>query len=130
MTLQILPELETLVRDAAKQDGVSPDIFVAQVLQQHLRRREIAVSEAEAELLTQINVGLSAQEWRRLYQLREKVESETLRADERSELLLLTDRLENANAQRMDALIKLAALRRTTLDALLDEFGLRPSANV
>ncbi|HRJ43883.1 MAG: hypothetical protein KJZ86_01600 [Caldilineaceae bacterium] len=130
MTLQLLPELEGSVRAAANEDGVSPDIFVARVLQQHLHRRSISVTESEAELLTQINLGLTAQEWRRLYQLRDGLENETLQADDQAELLRLTDRLESVNARRMAALIKLAVLRRTTLDALLEKFGLRPSANV
>lgn len=130
MTLQLLPELERSVRAAAKEEGVSADTFVARVLEQHLRRRAISVPESEAELLRQLNLGLTAQQWRRLYQLRDIMENEALSAEDQAELIGLTDRLESANAKRIEALIKLAALRRTTLDALLEEFGLRPAANV
>ena len=130
MTLQLTPELETQVRDAAKRDGIGPDLFVAKILERHLYKQSVAVSEPETELLAQINLGLSAQDWRRYYQLREKLEDETLQDDEHSELIRMTDRLEIANAKRIEALIKLAALRRTTLDVLMDEFGLRPSTYV
>lgn len=130
MTLQLLPELERSVRAAAREEGVSADTFVARVLEQHLHRRTISVPESEVELLTQINLGLTAQQWRRLYQLRDKMENEALSADDQAELIGLTDGLESANAKRMEALMKLAALRRTTVDALLEEFGLRPAANV
>jgi hypothetical protein len=130
MTLQLVPELETQVRDAAKRDGIGPNDYVAKVLERHLHKQSVTVSEPEAELLAQINLGLSGQDWRRYYQLREKLEDETLQGDEQPELIRITDRIEIANAKRIEALIKLAALRRTTLDALLDEFGLRPSTNV
>lgn len=130
MTLQLVPELETQVRDAAKRDGIGPDDYVAKVLERHLHRQALTISEPEAELLAQINLGLSAQDWRRYYQLRDKLEDETLQENERFELIRMTDRIEMANAQRIEALIKLAALRRTTLDTLLNEFGLRPSTNV
>jgi len=130
VTLQLLPELERSVRAAAREEGVSADTFVARVLEQHLHRRTISVPESEAELLTQINLGLTAQQWRRLYQLRDKMENEALSADDQAELIGLTDGLESANAKRMEALMKLAALRRTTVYALLEEFGLRPAANV
>lgn len=130
MTFQLVPELETQVRDAAKRDGIGPNDYVAKVLERHLHKQSVTVSEPEAELLAQINLGLSGQDWRRYYQLREKLEDETLQGDEQPELIRITDRIEMANAKRIEALIKLAALRRTTLDALLDEFGLRPSTNV
>ncbi len=129
MTLQLVPELETQVRDAAKRDGIGPNDYVAKVLERHLHRQALTVSEPEAELIAQINLGLSAYDWRRYYQLRDKLEDETLLADEQPELIRITDRIEIANAKRIEALIKLAALRRTTLDALLDEFGLRPSTH-
>lgn len=128
MTLQLVPELEIQIRDAAKRDGIGPDVYVAKVLERHLHKQALTVAEPEAALLAQINLGLSAQDWRRYYQLREKLEDETLQADEQPELIRITDRIEIANAKRIEALIKLAALRKTTLDALMDEFGLRPSA--
>lgn len=130
MMLQLVPELETQVRDAAKRDGIGPDVYVAKVLERHLRKQSLTVSESEADLLAQINLGLSAQDWRRYYQLREKLEDETLQAGEQPELIRMSDRIEIANAKRIEALIKLAALRKTTLDTLIDEFGLRPSAYV
>lgn len=128
MTLRLAPELETKVRDAAKRDGIGPDLYVAKVLERHLHKQSVAVSETEVELLEQINLGLSAQDWRRYYQLRDKLEDETLQGDEDSELIRMTDRLEIANAKRIEALIALAELRGTPLDALIDELGLRLSA--
>lgn len=49
---------------------------------------------------------------------------------EQQELKQLTDQLEIANAHRIEALIKLAYLRSTTLDGLIDELGIRPPAYV
>ena len=42
----------------------------------------------------------------------------------------ITDQIESANVRRMEALIKLAELRQTTLDALMDALELRPPAYV
>lgn len=71
---------------------------------------------------------MTAQEWSRYFELREGLEEETLHDAEYVELLGFTNRIENANAKRLEALIKLAALRDTNLDALIEDMGLRPAA--
>lgn len=65
-----------------------------------------------------------------LPRVRANLEDETLTANEQQELVQITDQLEEANAQRIEALIQLAALRNMTLDAFMDEFGLRPPTYV
>jgi len=126
ITVTLAPELETQVRYAAKQEGVATDTYVSKVLQHHLQQQHVTVSEAEEKLLQQINVGLSEETWQRYHQLAAKLEAETLQADEQQELSQITTELENANVRRIDALIKLALLRNTTLDVLIDELVIRP----
>lgn len=81
-------------------------------------------------MLQQVNLALSDKFWLRYRALRAKLADETLTAIEQQELKRLTDQLEIGNARRMQALIKLAHLRNTTLDALIDELGIRPPAYV
>jgi hypothetical protein len=42
-------------------------------------------------------------------------------------LIARSDRLEEANAQRIGYLAELARVRHTTLDAVMSEFGLMPA---
>jgi hypothetical protein len=130
ITIALVHDLETKIREVAKREGLAPDAYAAKVLTQHLSKQALAVPEAEAKLLQQINLGLSEKTWRRYSALREKLEDETLKSDEQQELIIITDQIEAANVRRMEALIKLAELRKTTLDALIDVLELRPLAYV
>lgn len=121
-------ELETQVHHAAQRAGVATNTYVANLLQRHLSQASIALPAREAELLQQINLGLPEPTWQRYRQLREKLHDATLQPDEQKELIAITDQIEQANVQRLEALIELAQLRNTTLDQLMDELGVRPPA--
>ncbi len=113
--------------DAAKREGVAPRDYVETVLARHFHRQAVTLPAKEAELLQQINIGLPEEAWRCYHLLREKLEDESLTSEEQAELIGITDRLEAANVKRIEALIKLAEMRNTTLDALMDELDLRPA---
>jgi hypothetical protein len=130
LTIALVQELETKIREVATREGVAPDAYVAKVLTQHLSKQALAVPEAEAQLLQQINLGFPEKTWRRYAALRKKLADETLQPDEQQTLIHITDQIEAANVRRMEALIKLAELRKTTLDALIDALELRPLAYV
>jgi hypothetical protein len=128
LIIHLAPELESEVRAAAQQTGVAPDHYVANLLREHLSHRGPATGASEAALLKQVNLGLSAATWQRYGELRTKLQDETLTTSEQQELIQITDQLEAANARRIEALVQLSQLRNTTLDALIDELGLRPAA--
>jgi hypothetical protein len=128
LTLHLVPELEQEVRAIARQAGVAPDRYVANLLQEHLSHRGPASTMSEAALLKQVNLGISATVWQRYNELRTKLQDETIISTEQQELTQITDQIEEANARRIEALVQLAHLRNTTLDALIDELGLRPPA--
>ena len=130
ITIDLVTDLEVKIRDAAKREGVDPNTYVMNVLEHHLYKQTITVAEAEAQLLQQINLGLSENTWQRYNELREKLQHKTLQADEQQALIDITSQIEAANVRRIEALMKLAKLRNTTLDALIDELGLRPAAYV
>ena len=93
-----------------------------------LQKRKAVLSARESELLHLINRGLSAEKSARLEQLQEKLRQETIRPREHQQLLRLTDELEKLAAQRLKALIELAALRKTSVPKLMSEMGLNDAA--
>jgi hypothetical protein len=54
-----------------------------------------------------------------------KRQAETLNAEEQAELIALSNQIEEANAQRIQDIAELAALRQTTVPALMSELGLK-----
>lgn len=128
ITLEIAPDLETQVRQAAAKAGVAPDIYVVNILEQYLRKvgsESTSLTTAETVLLQQINLGLTPETWQRYHQLIAKRRSETLSLAEQETLIQITDELETANARRISALIKLAQYRQVSLDELMDELGIK-----
>ena len=128
MILNIAPDLETQVRQAAEKAGVTPDAYVANLLERHLRSpgsEASNLSETETRLLQQINLGLSQSTWQHYHELIKKRRAETLTPDEHKHLIEITNKLEIANAHRMSALVKLAQHRQIPLEALMDELGIK-----
>ena len=82
------------------------------------------LSARESDLLRIINRGLSAEKGARLEQLQQKLRQEKITRREHEQLLRLTDELERRGAERLKALIELAAIRRTSVPKLINELGL------
>jgi hypothetical protein len=79
----------------------------------------------ETELLQQINCGLPADIRQRYDALNAKLHDETITPQEHAELLALIDRIELADAERMQRLITLARLRGVSVDTLMRQLGIR-----
>ena len=104
--------------------------FVARVLALRARYYAPVLSEAESELLMKINQGVPADLQHRYDELISKRRAATLTPDEYDELLLLTDRVEQVDVERLECLIELARLRNTSLTALMQKLGINPPAHV
>ena len=76
----------------------------------------------ETDLLNIITWILPTEDQTRLSYLRQCNEAATITTDEHQELLTYVEQLEQHDAQRADALIKLAQLRQVDLDVVLQEF--------
>ena len=127
LTLEVQPDLEHQLRHAAGVSGLDAKSFVLDLLREHLSRPQTAPENlSEKELLARINSGLSPTEWERYEELIEKRRAETLTSDEHAELIATTDRLEEANVFRVRCLAELARRRRVSIDALMDELGIKP----
>jgi hypothetical protein len=134
ITLEITPELERQLREEAARQGLEPNHFILNALAERLRPAALPaiphLSELETELLQQINLGLSAQRWEQYHAWVAKRRAETLTPDEQTALITLSDEIEQANAHRIRALIKLAELRGQTLAEVMQALGINPPAYV
>src|SRR5262249_23560147 len=78
----------------------------------------------EAVLLQKINQGPDPVTWNRYHELVARRRAEALEAGEHAELIALSNQIEEANAVRLEHLVKLAQLRRTTLRGVMEQLGL------
>jgi len=107
-----------------------PDLeqFVFQVIALHAKRQAPSLPRAESELLLKINEGVPFDIQKRYNELIAKRQAETLTPDEYEELLQLTQQVERLEVRRVEYLAELARLRGTSLTALMENLGIRPSA--
>lgn len=128
ITIDIAPELEQRLRDEAARAGLDTGTFIVNTLEKRLTPTPASpehLSRDEAELLGQINLGLSQDSWQRYHELIAKRHEETLTAEEQVELIGLSDQIEKGNASRMERLVELARHRRVSLEELLGELGIQ-----
>ncbi len=121
-TGQLLKAVEQMPQDAL-------DRFVEQVVVLRASQRAPKLTRAESELLKKINQGIAAQDQQQYDELVAKREVEDLMQDENAEFLRLTNLLEELNVERMEALAKLARIRRTTLRDLMQDLGIKPPSD-
>jgi hypothetical protein len=65
--------------------------------------------------------------WARYRELVARRQAETLTAEEHTELIALIDRIELANAHRIECLAELATRRQVPLRVLMAEMGIQPA---
>lgn len=94
------------------------DELLQETRQLQMRRK------GEAELLAIIHRQLPSTQATRLKELSQKQEEERITKDERSELLQLTDVVEQADVERAEALWALAQQRQLPIRELLQQLNL------
>ena len=102
--------------------------FVSQVINLRAQRLVHRLSQAEAQFIMKINQGLPAEVQKRYDELIDKRRDESLSSEEYSELLRLTDQIENLEAERMQYLSELSSYRKVPIIELMENFGLQPPA--
>ena len=129
ITINLTPELEAMLKEVAARTGKDIDNYIVSMLEEKLLPGSADPRKREAELLQQINLGISQEEWRRFFHLAERRDTEQLTPEEYQELLGLTNAIESANARRMEHLVELSILRKMPLDKLMEELGIQPVSN-
>lgn len=113
-----------LLQATANLSPLELENFVNQAIALRAKRRAPNVSHNEAELLLEINRGLSPRLQKRFDELAEKLQVETMSKAEQAEFLRLTSRVENQDAKRIELLGKLADIRKQTLDEVMKDLGI------
>jgi hypothetical protein len=101
------------------------DQLVDRVLWIRARRKAPVLEPAETELLQEINQGISAELHQHYQALREKRDDEVLTEEEHTELIQISNRIEMLGEKRLEALAKLADIRRIPLLKLMDDLGIQ-----
>jgi len=138
VTIDLAPDLEARLRDEAARRGMDFNTYVnTRVLDavggvdqgsDRGHGNSQSLSAAEADLLQRINAGPTEEVWRRYHALVAKRRAETLSPAEHAELIDLSDRIEEANAQRIGHLVELARLRGRSLSVLMAQLGISAPA--
>lgn len=123
LTLTLSQHTEAHLRELAKQQGVSAEQYVAQLVEA-LADRQALTEASEQQLLERLSLGFSEDEWQRYYQLIQLRQEEKLTEVQHRELIDLQDHLEHANNQRLAALIELSKRRHVPLEQLMNELGI------
>jgi hypothetical protein len=120
--------LDELLNSMAQLKTPELEHFIDQALTLRARRIAPSFRHGETRLLQKINRGLPPHVQRRYNELTARRRAETLTPKEHQELLTLIDRIERADAERAQALTKLAQLRNVPVMTLMAELGIQPPA--
>ena len=126
-TIQVEAQVSSgeLLRAVEQLSSAELERFVLQVIALKAGRSAPQLSRTEAELLAIVNQALPAALGQRYAELLSKRRAETLTADEYAELVRLGDQVEKLEANRLEALVELAYLRKTSLSSLVKDLDLR-----
>jgi hypothetical protein len=127
ITSQIEIDFDDMLKGVAQLGNSELDQFVEEVVALRAQRRAPSLPNNEAELIEKISRGVPTKMRTRLAKLQTKLFEETLTSEEQSELIGITDRIEQTDAERLHDLILLAELRNVSIDALMEQLGIRQS---
>jgi len=125
VTSQIEIDLDEVLQGLARLGTKELEQCVEKVIVLQAQRRAPSLPKDETELLQQINHGMPADMRQRYDALNAKLHDETITPEEHEELLTLIDRLELADAERMQRLVALAQIRGVSVDTLMEQLGIR-----
>ncbi|MDF5727649.1 MAG: STAS/SEC14 domain-containing protein [Rhizonema sp. PD38] len=121
---------EQLLKAVEQMQEQEFEAFVTQVLLLRAQREAPRLSSSESQLLLKINQGLDDQLQDRFNQLIAKRQALTITDAELEELIQLTDRIEQLDAERIQSLAELARLRQRSLTEVMQDLNIQPPACV
>ena len=99
--------------------------FIAHLLKLRAQRLAPNLSSTESELLLKINQGIPIAIQNRFNELVAKRVALTLTTEEHTELLQLTDEIENLDGARVRYLGEIARLRNVSLNQVMADLGIQ-----
>lgn len=126
VTIALPPVMEQQLRDDAAVQGVSVEQYVSRLVLAGLSESESKKPEemTENELYQKIQLRVQPKEMEEFYLLSEQLRANRISAEAYEKLLILTNRIELAHAERMRYVLALAHKRNISLDAMMLELGL------
>ena len=123
-TIQV--DTEQLLHAALQLPRAELDQFVTRLLVLRLQHDTPRLTQGEAELLLKINEALPLAVQQRLDELISQRQTQSLTPAEHQELIHLTEQSEKVDADRLQQLLGLAALRNVSLDEVRRQLGIHP----
>ena len=128
VTSRVEIDFEEVLQGMARMQMQDLERFVDRAIALQAQRRAPSLSRRETELLQKINQGLPAQMRQRYEELNDKLHEETILPEEHEELLQLVERVELADAERLQHLIELARIRNISVEELMSQLDIRRPA--
>lgn len=125
VTSQIELDVDELLKGMAQLDADELEQLIERIAALRAQRLAPSLTPDESRLLQSINQGVPVEVRRRSAELNARLHDETITPEEQRELLALVDQIELADAERMRNLIALAQARGVTVDALIEQLGIR-----
>ena len=119
-------QYKQLLEGVKRMDADALDEFVNEVLLIKAQRSSPNLSEEESALMEKINQGLLEGEQQRLQELVNRRQQGLMTEAEQQELIQLTDKSEEMDAERMRWLGQLAVMRNLPLRDLMQQLQLSP----
>lgn len=128
ITLDLPESVEHQLQEEASRSGFSLSRYILHRLQNYRPAEAARRSLEEVELLEKINLtlGFAPEFWGKYYQLAEKLEDETMNETENQEMILMVEKVEAANVERLQNLFALAKLRGVSIEKLMADLGIYP----
>ena len=127
--MAIHSSVATLFHEAEQLDNRSLDAFIANILSLRIQRETPDKQKEEAILLKKINKSLSIEQIERFKALNQKRIEDNISEQEYSELLILLEKVEKLNVNRLKYLTTLARLRGVSVRELMIQLGLSKTIN-
>ncbi len=125
--MSVKPTVSEILDSASRLGEKDFESLFRKIALLHVQRSGMpAMPQDEAELLAQINKGFQAGKLERLQYLDWKMETSGLNEKEATESLRLATAYENYTVRRLQLLVKLADLRKVSLDELMTQLELKP----
>jgi hemerythrin-like domain-containing protein len=118
--------VSTLFHEAERLDNRSLDVFIDNILSLRVRREVSNIQKEEASLLEKINKSLSLKQVERFRILNQRRLEDTISTTEYDELLVLLEKTEKLNSNRIKHLVSLARLRNVSVLELMNQLNISP----
>ncbi len=132
ISIQLPPELEVKLRESAEKAGLDINKYVLEILEGQLQPQASNVGSLEERtmsLLEKINLGIPVSTWKRYNYLKDLRDKKQLKPEDHTELIEISNQIEEANAERMKYLVELAKIKDISLKDLMNSLGIKPGAN-